>query len=403
MENITMDKEQLLERLNNDKAVLMTPVMVILGIFMIMGLIGNAMVCFFYTCKSRQSSNTIFIVAMAVYDLILCCLSIPIEIVDLRFFYLFTNSGACKFMRFVNYFGAVGSVYTLLVIAVDRYRKICRPFKKQLKLREAKIACGISVIVSIVFSWPALVFYRSVSVDVLTEEGILLKGCDCTTTRDDSYKVYLWVFNGVYLICFLISSIVLCVMYSLVGRVLFKHNKSRKRYGSRPISSNSNSSGTENHLTEFEQPKSNEKHKYTVNESVESEADAANRRSVINMVAATDLSTTGKSQNQLDIKTVKYTTMMLVITLVFILSFLPHLILSLWRNIQGQYEGETLSDAELIAFQIGIRSYFLNSAINPLTYGFFNPKFRQFFYMTFCPCCRRPSESNTISTSSGPT
>lgn len=405
MENTTIDKAGLLQELNNEKALLMTPVMVILGILMVIGIIGNAMVCFFYSCKSRQSSNTVFIVAVAVYDLILCALSIPIEIVDLRFFYIFTNSGACCFMRFVNYFGGIGSVCMLLVIAGDRYRKICMPFKKQLNVREAKMAGGISVIVSLAFSWPAFVFYRSVSVDVLTSNGEVLKGSDCTTVRDDSYKVYLWIFNGVYLVCFLISSAVLCVMYCLVGRVLFKHNKSRKRFSSKPTSSTSNSSGTDANLMEIgnESSKSADKNKYIVNDTTESKEDAAKIISVFSDVSHKGSNSNEKSQNQLDLKTVKYTTMMLVITLVFIISFLPHLILSLWRAFQNKYEGETLTDAQLVAFQLGLRSYFLNSAINPFTYGFFNPKFRKFFFITFLPCCRKPSEGSTISSSSGAT
>ena len=404
MENTTIDADKVLEELNNKKALLMTPVMVYLGILMITGMIGNAMVCFFYSCKSRQSSNTVFIVAVAVYDLILCVLSIPIEIVDLRFFYLFTNSGACSFMRFVNYFGGIGSVYMLLVIAGDRYRKICRPFKKQLNLKEARIACAISIIVSLAFAWPAFVFYRAVTVDVLAD-GVVLKGSDCTTVRDDSYKVFLWIFNGVYIVCFLISSIVLCVMYCLVGRVLFRHNKARKRFSSIPVSSTSNSSGTDGNLTEIrtENSQSTDKNKYIVNNSNESEGDAEKRISVFQDLTQTSSNSNDKSRTQLDIKTVKYTTMMLVITLVFIFSFLPHLALSLWRALQNEYEGEILSDSQLVGFQIGLRSYFLNSAINPFTYGFFNPKFRQFFYNTFFPCCQKQTEANTISTSSGAT
>jgi hypothetical protein len=46
----------------------------------------------------------------------------PLEIVDMRKFYKFENTIACKILRFVNYFASVSSGAILIAIAVDRYR-----------------------------------------------------------------------------------------------------------------------------------------------------------------------------------------------------------------------------------------------------------------------------------------
>lgn len=89
----------------------------------------------------------------------------------------------------------------------------------------------------------------------------------------------------------------------------------------------------------------------------------------------------------LDINTVKYTLVMLVITIVFVLSFMPYLALVIWRYLNDDHEVNILSDTELVMFQIGIRSIFLNSSINPIIYGGFNSKFRAFFYSACCVCC----------------
>lgn len=358
MNDTTKDKDELLETLNNEKALLMVPVFVYLAVLMIAGTVGNALVCYFYGRKSRRSSNTVFILGVAMYDLILCTVSIPIEFVDIRFFYNFPYTVPCKVMRFVTYFAAVGSVFTLLVISIDRYRKICRPFKKQVGVREAKIACGISVLFSAMFSWPAAVFYTSVPVDIVTKEGEVLQGFDCTTTRENSYKLYLWIFNGFYLLCFFISTVILFVMYGLVGKALYKHHKLQS-HSTRSKSSHECGSGID--------------------------------------------STNHREQTTVTVKAVRFTQVMFVITLVFVLSFLPHLALSLWRAFQAKYEGESLTGSGLVAFQIGLRSYFLNSAINPLTYGFFNSRFRAFFYLKCCPCCKRISVSHPVSSSTGTT
>ena len=89
----------------------------------------------------------------------------------------------------------------------------------------------------------------------------------------------------------------------------------------------------------------------------------------------------------LDINTVKYTLIMLSVTIVFILSFLPYLALTVWRFYKDEHESNILSDTDLVLFQIGIRSIFLNNSLNPVIYGGFNSQFRAFFYRVFCCCC----------------
>lgn len=371
----------------------MIPVMVFLCLLMVMGLIGNGMVCFYYGWKTRRTTNSIFICTVAIYDLLICSLSIPIELVDLRFFYVFTNIGACKFLRFINHFAAIGSAFTLLVIAVDRYRRICQPFKKQLTLRDAKIACVVFLIASIFFSWPAFVLYSSVPVELKTKDGINITGSDCTTIRRESYRPYVWIYNGIHMVGFIISVALLCVMYVLVGRVLLKHKLTQQKYTqSRPSSENTNSGSAQTTISEHSEPSDNRATCPTdKNAEVSDEPTLTNGINLVTLHpngSIADLNNVKKkSPGQFDIKTVKFTVIMLVITIVFIVSFLPYLILVIWRAVIGGHEDDVLSDSGLVAFQFGIRSYFLNSAINPLTYGFFNSRFRYFFFKVFCPCC----------------
>ncbi|XP_045182760.2 uncharacterized protein LOC123541372 [Mercenaria mercenaria] len=379
MNNTTINMDAMLEQLNNEKAVLMIPAFIYLVVLMLAGISGNVLICYYYGFKSRRSSDNMFILSVAMYDLISCTLSIPIEIMDITLFYNFPYAGACKVMRFVIYFAAIGSVITLIVIAIDRYKKICRPFKKQFRSKEAKIACGISIPFSLLLAWPAAVFYTSVPVDVLTEDGIELQGFDCTTTREASYKIYLWIFNVLFLLAFIISAIILFVLYSLVGRAIYKHNKSQTK-NTRPKSPCHHT--VESHMTENNSPKVNVNKRKT-NRETEGVIEAHSKGSEIHSKIVPN-----KSKEHVSVKTMKFTTVMFVITIVFIVSFLPHLALSLWRAFQGTYEGETLSGAGLVVFQIGLRSYLLNSAINPFIYGCFNSKFRAFIYMKFCRCCK---------------
>ena len=380
---LTVNEEMLLEDLNNNKAVMMIPAFVYLGILMLVGLSGNILVSYYYGWKSRPSTNNTFILCVAMYDLILCTLSIPIETVDIRFFYNFPYAGACKVMRFINYFAAIGSVFTLIVISLDRYRKICRPFKKQFQALHARIACGLSVPFSLFFAWPAALFYTSVPVEITTDDGVNLTGFDCTTTKEPSYKIYQLIFNGFFLVCFIFSTIFLFTMYALIGRAIYKHQKSQLQNTRRKSSVGSHK------MSHYNSPKIERKDKSHDTDGDVSATGSSDNTHIVPI----------KAKDHVSVKTIKFTTVMFVITLVFVISFLPHLALILWRTFHGEYEAEMTDGAGLVAYQIGLRSYFLNSAINPLTYGFFNSKFRAFF----CSCCRRFTDKRATSSSSGTT
>ena len=86
---------------------------------------------------------------------------------------------------------------------------------------------------------------------------------------------------------------------------------------------------------------------------------------------------------QVDAETLRITIVMILVTVLFIASFLPYLSLTVWRAAKGMHEALFLSGAGLVAFKIGSRSFLLNSSLNPWIYGIFNSKF------FFGWCCRK--------------
>ena len=89
---------------------------------------------------------------------------------------------------------------------------------------------------------------------------------------------------------------------------------------------------------------------------------------------------------QVDAETLRITIVMILVTVLFIASFLPYLSLTVWRAAKGKHEALFLSGTGLVAFKIGSRSFLLNSSLNPWIYGIFNSKFHQFY---FGWCCRK--------------
>ncbi|KAH3799185.1 neuropeptide FF receptor 2-like [Dreissena polymorpha] len=370
----------LLDKLNSEVASLMTPVVVYLSVLMLFGLLGNILVCYYYGQQTRRSSHSVFICTVALFDLVSCAVSMPIEIVDIRFYYTFTNGHLCKFLRFVNHVAAIGSAFTLLAISVDRFRRICRPLKKQLDLLKCKLLCALSFLLGLIYSWPALVFYKSVEVDLNAQNGRIVKGYDCTTTDESNYRAYIWGFNFVYLITFIFGTGTLVVMYSLVGRSIYQHN--RKLIQTRPMSRIRRSKHVH---ADLDSTKIDEESSGIVIDE-QGRASCARKANAMQLRAkcidaeqkkAVDINGDHHKKDKLNNKSIKYTMIMLVVASIFVISFLPYLILVIVDEFNDLRD--SLRGSSLVGYEIGVRSYFLNSAINPMVYGFLNPKFRQFY------------------------
>ncbi|KAJ8322260.1 hypothetical protein KUTeg_000731 [Tegillarca granosa] len=208
-----------LDQINQEVVETIVPVIVYVVILMVIGIVGNPLVIVFYGIKLKATASYMFIVSLAVFDLIVSCISMPLEIVDLVQFYTFESEAACKILRFVNYFATITSGVFLIAIAVDRYRKICRPFKPQITNEYAKIVIIISMIIGFFLSWPSFVFYTVQEINITETTGVI--GRDCTTNRDEGFRLYITAYNILLFLCFFVSIVALLVLYCLVGRQLF--------------------------------------------------------------------------------------------------------------------------------------------------------------------------------------
>ncbi|XP_033727276.1 alpha-2B adrenergic receptor-like [Pecten maximus] len=144
----------------------------------------------------------------------------PMEISDLINFYTFDSAATCRALRFINYFSCIGSGTTLIAIAVDRFRKICKPFEAQITEKMARwIIFGV-IVFALFCSWPAI-FLNTVIQKNLTEDTSVVAR-DCTLNPDEDYILFVTVYNSYLFLCFIIVFIVLTVLYTLVGRQLYK-------------------------------------------------------------------------------------------------------------------------------------------------------------------------------------
>nr|KAG5707165.1 hypothetical protein BaRGS_017849 [Batillaria attramentaria] len=96
----------------------------------------------------------------------------------------------------------------------------------------------------------------------------------------------------------------------------------------------------------------------------------------------------------------KTTTVLFAVTLAYILSFLPYLVVMILRSTIKDFEGR-LSPVGEVAYKFCVKSFFINNAINPLIYSFLNAGFRkdvrQALKKMFHNClCRKLAHSRKV-------
>ena len=90
------------------------------------------------------------------------------------------------------------------------------------------------------------------------------------------------------------------------------------------------------------------------------------------------------------------TLMLFMITLAYILSFVPFYVIVIVRQSQEMFV-QTMSKGELMAYNLFLRSYLLSSAINPFIYSFCNAQFREYCRDLFLHVILRRPQSMAMS------
>ena len=221
------------------------------------------------------------------------------------------------------------SSLTLLVIAFERYRIICCPWKQKFGTQFSKIICVLITIAAMATSFPMLFVYGTYTMPLIrynveSEKFTLQKhseeknitytlyGKTCMVDDKMATSSFPFYVNIVYIAAIVIVFCVLIFLYGCIARQLIiqkmqnKNDKSRKRHSKR-------------------------------------------------------------------LKRV--TVMVLVLTLVYETCYLPCLTLVCLRLV-NPYFYSSLNDGGKKTVQFFLKSYLINSAINPCIYCFCNKEFR---------------------------
>lgn len=211
-----------LEDLNERLFQLHIPAMVFVAVCMVIGIFGNLLVLVVYKKKFRRSNHRYFILFLAALDFTACSTGMPFLIASLRLPYLMPYAKLCKSMRYIHYLVNNASGLLLLVISVERFRKICHPFKSQITHRQILYLCYGTVFFSAVIAIPAAIFYGSSEI----QTGINnLTGHQCYVDDAQKESILFELFQGLLLLETLLCIIIFIILYIFIVRKLWSSDQ----------------------------------------------------------------------------------------------------------------------------------------------------------------------------------
>jgi len=400
-----VDVDEYLWRLNQDKVIVYLPVILYVFLCVIVGIIGNSCVCYIYTHRLRRSPSRIFILFLAILDLVSCIVGAGSELVDLFQPYVFTATWYCKIMRFGLSFTIISASFTLICVAFDRYYKVCKPLNA-FPIRKVKTLCIVVATLSFVLSSPAIALFGLKTVQTDVPEIV---GHECSTADymkgtplPIAYYVILFTAFLVLLACFVL-------LYVRIGIEIWKRKrltigetlpdifvqkmKSGDKQTQQPVYKRSESVQPEDVSgpscqTDEDSPTYSESRagcdniivadsacsvgasgKNDLNTTVENNVSDGKRRKPL-------LKRRRSNLGRMSIRTLRTTSIFFAVSAAFVISFLPYLIANVLKFTKICFHDPKTSSEE-VAYNFCVRSYFISNFINPIIYSALNINFRR--------------------------
>ncbi|XP_020627899.1 substance-K receptor-like [Orbicella faveolata] len=174
-------------------------------ITMIVALVGNTLLIYIVWKKPETRNLTSFLfVNMAVADLLVALFQMPINIT--HFYISGVSDLFCRFEYYAHFVSMIASIFSLTVMAFDRYFAVVHPFRRSIWFRKPKIIMPIIWISSMALMSIAPVAFRLVRGKCRVKESLL-------------FPFYTYFF----VVGYLVPLTVISVLYTLVARKLWLH------------------------------------------------------------------------------------------------------------------------------------------------------------------------------------
>ena len=324
-----------------------------LAVLVFIGTLGNSLTIYIYALKYKPKSPfTTFTICLAIIDLLTCTLVMPGDILDLLYPYDLFSEIVCKIYRFIASVLFFCSVFCLLVISIDRYRRVCQPLKEQIGNRLSIKLCILAIIIGIIASTPVLYIQGS---HTTTKANVTVATCFIS---DEAETTSIPVLFALFLFFVFLSTLVaLAYLYISIYRVI-KSRLTRKHKRTAKVNpttiSNLYTVQTDVYVTQTEgADKTRGTHTGNL-QSQESSGNARERQS-------------SASRHKL--------LLFFSITVVFVCAYFPYLVVAFCVLIHDDFRS-SMTTAGLTFYRLAFRFIFVHNVTNIVIYLVFDAKFR---------------------------
>ena len=212
---MNQDQNKTINDLNADVFEYTKPLLIFISFFMFVGIVGNSLTLYIYLFRMKSSTLQIFIVHLGFVDMLGCCLCVPLSMVYLILPYTYPSDFLCKLRVLILYYTCTASSFSLYVIAVERFNRVCRPLARQISTFYSKrIVVGVSLFSFLISIPPCLHYQRK---EIHLENGNV--GYQCYPDRSLFYKV----FSYIIMTLFWLGLIIMFILYFFIWRKTRQH------------------------------------------------------------------------------------------------------------------------------------------------------------------------------------
>ena len=344
--------------------------MLFVGVLSLVGIPGNILVISVFALKHKSSIRRTILIILAIYDLLVCGVTLPFEFYDLYNQYTFREKWVCKIFRTLNHLFVFNSSAIMQLMTVERYRRVCRAMKRQMSQRMTINCIIVICFMSAILTLPNI-FIRGIHTIPLDNN---VTGFDCTVS-DAFISTYIpAAYNGGLFLTCICNILLIAILYTLIVQEIHRHFKFLKSFDTRKrneinchkdkISTISCSEDyleteTSNHI------QSSKNSEYKENTQVRGTNAQFGSKTFVNK----------DKIKMADTNNYKSTIIAIVISIFFVLSYIPALGEGLLKAIYGEtFLSEYVSISVLKILQ---NTFAINHVINPFIYGFIDKKFRK--------------------------
>ncbi|CAG2209823.1 unnamed protein product [Mytilus edulis] len=185
-------------------------VLIIIGT--VIGMLGNGVTIFMYSCRIKERGERYFIPLLAIVDLTACfTIFTNYAINSYSHFYAYSSKTVCCVTTFLQVFASGLSAHILLIISIQRYFLVCKPFVPKMTLFQKRVSLAVACLFALVYSCPLLGLSGTVTTEnVFLNYTINTTTCKLSTVDSIPVTIYFGIF-ALIVLCNLVFTIVLCI------------------------------------------------------------------------------------------------------------------------------------------------------------------------------------------------